>query len=134
MDELDSKIIGMLREDASIAIPKIARILKCPQPTIYARLNRLKRNGTIKKFTIITNDDNADLKTALIESKDYLISKMTPRSSKKLFDQLTGLPEIKMVVRIDDTKLLIAWVGEINLSRISGIEKITKTENLILRL
>lgn len=55
MDELDLKILKLLQEDASIPFTEIARELGVSESTVRKRIEKLRRDGVIKKFTVIVD-------------------------------------------------------------------------------
>ncbi|MFH1258130.1 MAG: winged helix-turn-helix transcriptional regulator [Candidatus Micrarchaeota archaeon] len=130
MDELDEKIIKLLKEDASVPITVLAKKLKIPKPTAYARLNRLKRTGVIKKFTILLSKSEEGVNSAILETKDFLISKMTTRTSNELIESLASNPGVISITKIAETKLLISWRGHLALDHLKGVEKITPVETV----
>ncbi len=130
MDELDNKIIKFLKEDASISLSEIADRLKVPQPTVYVRVNKLRRDGVIKKFTILLESEEGNMQTAIIYLKDYLISKMTRRNADRVKNKLVSRPNVVLVVELEELKLLVGWKESIDLGAIDGIEKIIPTKTI----
>lgn len=51
-DEIDQKIINVLIQDASLSTHKIAKKTLIPQTTVLNRINKLKKSGIIKKYTV----------------------------------------------------------------------------------
>jgi Lrp/AsnC family transcriptional regulator for asnA, asnC and gidA len=58
IDELDQKIINMLREDARIAYTKIAEKLQVPDTTVHFRIKKLRNSNIIKNFTILISPES----------------------------------------------------------------------------
>ena len=52
MDEKDSLILAELAEDGRQSTALIARKTNIPRVTVHDRLNKLKKSGVIKKFTV----------------------------------------------------------------------------------
>jgi len=52
MDEIDRKLIGLLRENARTPIAALAKSLRVARGTVQNRLARLERNGTILGYTV----------------------------------------------------------------------------------
>ncbi|MFH1257960.1 MAG: winged helix-turn-helix transcriptional regulator [Candidatus Micrarchaeota archaeon] len=130
MDELDEKILKFLKEDASMPMTDIAKKLKVPKPTVYVRLNKLKKSGIIKKFTVLLSSPSDKMNTAVIDCKDFLISKMTSRTSGKIVKELKLNTKVEFIVRISDTQLLAGWRGGLELPRLPGVENITGADTL----
>ena len=55
MDETDVKIIGMLSEDANFTATDIGAAVGLSVPAVNKRIQRLRRDGVIKRTTILTN-------------------------------------------------------------------------------
>src|SRR6202790_5841563 len=52
MDDLDRKLIGLLRENARMPAASLAKSLQVARGTVQNRLAKLERDGTIAGFTI----------------------------------------------------------------------------------
>ena len=57
LDKHDIEILKILRENARKSISEIAKELKISRPTVKAKIDRLIKEGIIKKFTIEISDD-----------------------------------------------------------------------------
>ena len=55
-DELDHKIISLLKDNSRIAISEIATKLNSSRPTIMKRIEKLEEEKIILKYTCLTND------------------------------------------------------------------------------
>lgn len=66
MDELDDRLMELLRANARESYVDLAKKLKTSEGTVRARIKRLVETGTVRKFTIRTAGGN--IKT-LIEIK-----------------------------------------------------------------
>ena len=64
MDDVDRKIMGILRDNARESFTNMAEAVGTSEGTIRARVKRLVDEGTIRKFTIRTAGSNVK---ALIE-------------------------------------------------------------------
>ncbi|MBI5225075.1 AsnC family transcriptional regulator [Candidatus Micrarchaeota archaeon] len=128
MDELDEKIIKLLKEDASTPLNKIADILKVPQPTVYVRVNKLRKDGTIRKFSIILKDNETEVRSAILDCRNFLISKMTARTVEKTIEKLKGEQNVLFVTKLGESKLLVGWKGTLKLDEYDDLVKIEKVE------
>ncbi|MDB6083571.1 MAG: AsnC family transcriptional regulator [Gammaproteobacteria bacterium] len=52
MDDLDRKLIGLLRDNARTSAASLAKSLKVARGTVQNRLAKLERDGTIAGYTI----------------------------------------------------------------------------------
>lgn len=61
MDELDEKLITLLRQDARRSVSVLASSLGVSRATVRARMERLERTGAIVGYTVILRADAVDL-------------------------------------------------------------------------
>src|ERR1700680_5045159 len=52
MDDLDRKLIGLLRDNARLPVASLAKSLQVARGTVQNRLAKLERDGTIAGYTI----------------------------------------------------------------------------------
>jgi DNA-binding Lrp family transcriptional regulator len=52
MDDLDRRLIGLLRQDARAPVASLARALKVSRSTVQSRIDRMLQKGEISGFTI----------------------------------------------------------------------------------
>ncbi len=57
MDEMDNRLIGLLRKDGRAALSVLAADLGVTRATVRARLDRLQTGGQIAGFTVLTRAD-----------------------------------------------------------------------------
>jgi DNA-binding Lrp family transcriptional regulator len=54
MDDVDRRLIGLLRQNARTPVAKLAKSLQVSRGTVQNRLTRLERDGTIAGYTVRT--------------------------------------------------------------------------------
>ncbi len=89
LDELDERLLELLRDDARASFVELADALDTSEGTVRSRLKRLVDNGTIRRFTI---------RTAGIGVKALIGVRVAPhvptnRLSKKI-RELTGVTDV----------------------------------------
>lgn len=52
MDDLDRKLIGLMREDARTSVATLAKRLRVARGTVQNRLAKMERDGTIAGYTV----------------------------------------------------------------------------------
>src|SRR5438477_4596656 len=52
MDDLDHRLIGLLREDARVSVATLAKRLRVARGTVQNRLAKMERDGTISGYTV----------------------------------------------------------------------------------
>ncbi|MHA1264137.1 MAG: Lrp/AsnC family transcriptional regulator [Candidatus Helarchaeota archaeon] len=57
LDELDLKIINILKDDSRIKFTEIAKKLNVPDTTVHFRIKKLKNADIIKNFTILISPE-----------------------------------------------------------------------------
>ncbi|MEM2320714.1 MAG: Lrp/AsnC family transcriptional regulator [Candidatus Bathyarchaeia archaeon] len=105
MDETDLAILRILQEDASLPFTEIARQLKMSESTIRKRVERLKREGVIKKFTVVVDPQKIGFNAIAIVGIDADPSKILDVAKK-----LCELPEARYVATSTGDHMIIAEV------------------------
>jgi DNA-binding Lrp family transcriptional regulator len=135
LDEIDSKIIGMLQEDGRQSFSDIAKAVKRTEVTIRRRVKRLKDEGYIKRFTVVLDPMKIGkkiraiirVKTAMKEST--IISKKL-RTFKEVDEAyfLDGACGLIMTVTVDDLTELRGFLEK----RLGGIQGLGDAETCII--
>ncbi|MBN1170518.1 Lrp/AsnC family transcriptional regulator [Candidatus Micrarchaeota archaeon] len=112
MDEIDRKIIDILKKDGSTPLSQIADLIGIPRPTVYLRFNKMKENGIIKGFNLVLGaQQQGDLKAAIITVKDYLLSEMGNRTMNAVGEKLAKRHEVIFAARTSNNTILVVWKG-----------------------
>ncbi len=113
MDEIDRKIIEILKEDAGTPLSKIAEMIGIPKPTVYVRFNKMKEDGVIRGFNIVLGKSfGSKRKAAILHIKDYLLSDMGPRAMKNVGERLSKRTEVKFAAKISRNAIFVIWEGD----------------------
>jgi len=113
MDDIDRRIIEILLKDANTPLSKVADMMKIPRPTVYARFNKMRDEGTIRGFRLVLGHGvKGELKCAILKVKNYLLSEMGPRALKKLGEKLSRRSEVRFAARIDPGSIFLVWEGD----------------------
>ncbi len=135
MDDLDRKLLGLLRIDARASASKLAAELKVSRGTVQNRIDRLLARGTIQGFTIRARPD-----VEAERIRAVMCIEIKGERSGAVVKALRGFPEVAaihttngrwdLVVELD-TESLSAFSR--TLDEIRRIEGIAATEtNLLL--
>ena len=122
-DDLDHRLIAVLREDGRAPISKLATILGVSRATVQSRLDQLIESGAVLGFTIRSRqdiDDNAIRAIMMIE--------VTGRSTTSVIKHLRGLPELHSLHTTNGAWDLIA---EIRASSLSDFDRVLREVRLI---
>lgn len=96
LDEVDIKIISLLRENARTPYTEMAKELKLSESAIRKRINRLAKSGVIRRFTIDYSISN--------EIRAIILVKTQPP---------TPVPEVsKNLIKVTCTDRLYEITGE----------------------
>jgi len=133
-DELDRRLLALLRKDARLPIARLSKSLGISRASVYARLQRLHRNGVIEGYTVRLNPD---FDRRLIRA--HVLMKVTGKLARATEKQLQAMPEIIALYAISGVYDLIAVleaasVGDLNhlIDRIGDLEGVEKTNSSIL--
>ena len=134
MDDLDNKLIALLRHDARMPIATIAMTLNISRATAKARIDRLVSTGVIAGFTIITgspSDDKTIHAVTLVE--------IGGRSTEAVVKSMMGMPQVRSLHTTNGKWDLIAELETSDLiefddvlRRIRLIEGVSLTETNIM--
>jgi DNA-binding Lrp family transcriptional regulator len=126
----DRRLIALLREDARQPITSLALALHLSRASVYARLQRLERDGVIAGYTVRLG---GDYDQRLIRAQIML--KVAPRLTQALEQKLIAMPELIAIHAISGEYDMIAVVeaeGVAALNRVvdrigllDGVEKTT---------
>lgn len=93
MDEKDSKIIEILKENSRASIRDIAKATDIRPSTVHNRIKKFKDDGIIEKFTVITNDEKV--------GEGFVVFMLISGTSEKYLDsRFRGNPHIKEIYGI----------------------------------
>jgi DNA-binding Lrp family transcriptional regulator len=122
-DELDWKIIDILKRDARTSNVNIAKNLDVSEGMIRQRIKKLVDSGAIKRFTVVTQ--SLGLK-AIIE-----VSVEVNVLTTKVANQIKALEGIENVFEISGNRDIIAIVDVDNTLRLNDvIEEIRSMQNV----
>ncbi len=90
LDELDRRLVALLRTDGRAPITTLARQLGVTRATMNSRLDRLLASGRVLGFTIRMRDDQAD-----DEVRALSLIEVEGRTTNEVIVALRGIPEIQ---------------------------------------
>jgi DNA-binding Lrp family transcriptional regulator len=134
MDDLDYKMISLLRSDARRPVASVAAELGVSRATIRSRIDRLIENGVIRGFTIAVHDQaTRNLVRAV------MMIEVEGKAAGKVAKRLHGYPEIRRLHSTNGhwdfvAELVTSSLGEFEelLNRIRLVDGIKSTETSIL--
>lgn len=90
MDSTDKELLRLLSMDSRSSAAELARVLGVSRATVQNRIDRLKANGTIKRFTL---ELGIHSEQAFVEA--LVLVSMKSGDSRKTIDQIKRIPEVE---------------------------------------
>lgn len=142
IDEKDKKILEVLKDHADYSTRQIAKKTLLPITTIHNRIQKLKREKVIKKFTVKLDHSkvNKGLLVYVLISASLPMLKQKKKSQYDLAKELrkfgfvekvdivSGGTDLVATIRVKDVK----EYDQVLLSKIQMIEGIDKTQSMIV--
>jgi len=127
LDEIDTKILELLEEDARRSFTEMAEKLKISESSIRKRVSALQKEGVIKKFTIKVDHAKLGLNTAAIVGIDVDSDKMLEIAQK-----LCDFKEVKCVATSSGDHMIMLEVWAKNGKELNNLisEKIGKIDGV----
>ncbi len=126
LDEYDIKIINLLKENSRLTFSEMSKLLNLSRQTVKARIEKLERNGVIRKYTVKLSPE--------LESKGSVMILASAKDPGRIreIEEVTEINRIagkKFLIRlrIDDLKKLTA-VSELDFLEVHEIIPILETE------
>lgn len=133
IDELDLNILRNLQENSRLTYSDLARILGVPSSTIRFKVNRLIKEGYIKKFVAILDQKKLGFPIVVI-----MLLRINPKYLDEIFEIISKMPEIHHMFQITGKYDLVCIfhvrnieeVGRIN-NVLRGLEGVIDAETLL---
>lgn len=133
-DDLDRRLVALLRKDARTPIARLSKSLGVSRATIYARLQKLQQSGIIEGFTVRLNPE-IDRR----QIRAHVLIKVSGKLARAAEKQLQAISEIAALHAISGVYDLIAELeaassAELNelIDRIGELPGVEKTTSSIL--
>jgi DNA-binding Lrp family transcriptional regulator len=105
MDEIDRRLIDVLRDDARAPTAKLARALGLSRTTVQSRLERLERSGVIAGYTVRLSDAQA---RGQIHA--FVMMTVAPKNSPAVVAAVRRLAAVRLLRSVSGPFDLIAEV------------------------
>ncbi|MEX0319187.1 MULTISPECIES: Lrp/AsnC family transcriptional regulator [unclassified Ruegeria] len=135
MDDLDARLLAALHRDARASLSELAEHLGVTRTTVRTRLQRLKREGEIVGFTVVTRRDVAQSPV-----RGLMMLGIEGRGTERIRSRISAMPQVRAVHSTNGTWDLIAEIGTETLEELDGVlfdirrmDGVTRSEtNLLL--
>ncbi len=111
LDELDQRLIRLLRHDARRGISDLAAELDVSRATVRARLERLEASGEILGYTVILRAETVEMPV-----RGLTMIAVEGRATARVIETLSGFPEVAALHTTNGKWDLIAEIGVGSLS------------------
>ncbi len=113
MDEIDERLIALLKEDSRTPNVQLAEEIGTTEGTVRARMKRLQEDGTIGSFTIRTASRSIK---ALVEVK-IEVNVDTSQLSK----QIREMPQVETVYEVAGDADIVAVVDVLTVKELNSV-------------
>ncbi|MCI5041080.1 MAG: Lrp/AsnC family transcriptional regulator [Donghicola eburneus] len=133
-DDLDRKLITLLREDGRAPVSKLATIMGVSRATVQTRIDRLLDSGAVLGFTIRAREDSGPEGVRAI-----MMIEVSGQSTTQVIRALRGIPALHQLHSTNGNWDLVAQLSAESLAdfdrvlrEVRGIPGITNSETSIL--
>lgn len=116
LDELDRKLIAILRVDGRAPISKLAAAAAVSRATVESRLARLADRGVIAGFTVRVQQDSG-----LDQVRAIMSIEVVGKTTTSVIRSLRGIPELHSLHTTNGTWDLVAEVRAASLSEFDRV-------------
>lgn len=132
IDEIDQRLMGLLRDNARQSVAELARQLDLARTTVQARIERLEASGAIAGYTLRTSA----LMRAPLQAT--VLITVEPRAAPGVLSRLKSLPGVQIVHTTSGRFDLLAQVEarsteelDETIDHIAGARGVHSSESLI---
>jgi DNA-binding Lrp family transcriptional regulator len=134
LDDLDRRLLALLRENARLPIATLAKALHLSRTSVYARLKQLQTRGVIEGFTVRLSAAHDRRRI-----RAYVMMKVAAKLAKLTEKQLHAIADVVALHAISGTYDLIAVLEADSaeqldelIDRIGAIEGVERTTSSIM--
>jgi DNA-binding Lrp family transcriptional regulator len=116
MDDLDQRLLVLLRHDGRRSISDLALELSVSRATVRARIERMERQGDIVGYTVILRADAVSLPV-----RGITLIEVEGRAADRVVDALGGVAEVTAVHTTNGKWDLVAELGAQSLTELDAV-------------
>lgn len=128
LDELDRKLISLLRADGRAPVTTLARQLGVTRATVNSRFERLRENGVVLGFTVRVREDYGDDSVRAISMID-----VEARATQDVVRALRGIAQIQTLHSTNGTWDLVAEVRAESLLELDDVLNAIRSVDGVMR-
>ncbi|UJL45427.1 Lrp/AsnC family transcriptional regulator [Virgibacillus sp. NKC19-16] len=134
-DDIDKRLLEILAEDGRISYVELAEKVGLSRVAVKDRIQSLKDEGVIEKFTVVINSEKAGKKVSAFFEVD-VEPKQLQQVAQNLADnpsvasiyQMTGPSTLHMHVLVEDFQMLEVFIN----NELYAVEGITRVESSVI--
>ena len=139
-DTTDHKIIEALKEDGRSTVREVSKKIREPITTVHNRLNKLRKEGVIKKFTIVPDYEKLGKPISAFVFLNINHDKLDKEGIEGMKKQLRSFPEVDKLFAVTGdvdfiVSIRIASIKELDtflLRKLRSLKAIQKTVTQIV--
>ena len=116
MDELDQKLIGLLRNNARLSVASLAHRLKVSRGTVTNRIARLEKDGIVVGYTVQLRPDSQPN-----EIRAWMSIAVAGNETRSVIASLLGEPGVATLHDTNGRWDLLAELRAENLTELSSV-------------
>jgi len=116
MDEIDQRLVTILRHDARRGISELASELKLSRATVRSRIEKLEGRGDIVGYTVVLRSDAVSMPV-----RGITLIEVEGRMADKVVDALTGFTEVGAIHTTNGKWDLIVEISVQSLTELDAI-------------
>jgi DNA-binding Lrp family transcriptional regulator len=116
MDELDRRLVTLLRHDARRGISDLAVQLGVSRATVRARMEGLEKRGDIVGYTVILRADAVSMPV-----RGVTLIEVEGRAKDRVVDVLGGYPEVSAIHTTNGKWDLVIEIAAMTLTDLDGL-------------
>ena len=116
MDDLDQRLLVLLRHNGRRSISDLAVELSVSRATVRARIERMERQGDIVGYTVILRADAVSLPV-----RGITLIEVEGRAADRVVDALAGVAEVTAVHTTNGKWDLVAELGAQSLTELDAV-------------
>lgn len=142
LDKKDEVLLNVLREDSSLSTYKISKKTGIPQTTVLHRIQKLRENGVIRRYTIDVDDKKLGkgLKALIFVKVSKPIEKTKQGTVGSIESKMAKHPFVRTVKRLSGKfdfviEVVAENVEELDkflIERIRSLDEVADTETVLV--
>ena len=104
LDEKDVKILRVLQENCKATTKQIAKEIKSPVTTVFAKIKRMEKLGIIKGYKAVLDAKKLDMGTTAFILASFSYGPQgakEPLSQRELAEQISKLPDRRCTLSLE---------------------------------